>query len=124
MALKVVSMVELRLKVVLEPERTGEAVAEVCARHGISRASFYRCRRRYRAEGVAGSLRGCAGGTFRQALPVQANAVAGEDRGTPGGGGLWRPTRGRLPNDGWPVLTAADGRCNRWRGAPSSGVVR
>jgi transposase-like protein len=54
MALKVVSMEELKLKVVLEPERTGETVAEVCARHGISRASFYRCRRRYRAEGVAG----------------------------------------------------------------------
>jgi transposase InsO family protein len=54
MALKVVSMEELKLKVVLEPERTGETVAEVCARHGISRASFYRYRRRYRAEGVAG----------------------------------------------------------------------
>jgi transposase InsO family protein len=29
-------------------------VAEVCARHGISRASFYRYRRRYREEGIAG----------------------------------------------------------------------
>lgn len=54
MALKVVSMEELKLEVLLEPERTGETVAEVCARHGISRASFYRYRRRYREEGVAG----------------------------------------------------------------------
>jgi transposase InsO family protein len=52
--LKVVSMEELKLEVLLEPERTGETVAEVCARHGISRASFYRYRRRYREEGVAG----------------------------------------------------------------------
>jgi transposase InsO family protein len=54
MALKVVSMEELKLGVLLEPERTGETVAEVCARHGISRASFSRYRRRYLEEGVAG----------------------------------------------------------------------
>jgi transposase-like protein len=46
MALEVVSMEELKLEVLLEPERSGETVAEVCARHGISRASFYRSRRR------------------------------------------------------------------------------
>jgi transposase len=38
----------------LEPERTGESIAVVCARHGISRASFYRYRERYLQEGVAG----------------------------------------------------------------------
>jgi transposase InsO family protein len=54
MALKVVSMEELKLEVLLEPERTGESVAEICARHGISRASYYRYRRRYLEEGVAG----------------------------------------------------------------------
>jgi transposase InsO family protein len=54
MALKVVSMEELKLEVLLEPERTGETVAEVCARHGISRASFYRYRGRYLEEGAAG----------------------------------------------------------------------
>jgi transposase-like protein len=54
MALRVVSMQELKLEVLLERERTGETVAEVCARHGISRASFYRYRRRYLEEGVAG----------------------------------------------------------------------
>ena len=54
MALKVVSMHELRLEVLLEPERTGESVAQVCARRGISRASFYRYRRRFLEEGAEG----------------------------------------------------------------------
>ena len=54
MALKVVSMEELKLEVLFERGRTGETVAEVCARHGISRASFYRYRRRYLEEGAAG----------------------------------------------------------------------
>jgi len=53
-ALMVVSMEELKLVVLLEPERTGASVAEVCRRHGISRASYYRYRRRYLDEGVDG----------------------------------------------------------------------
>ena len=54
MALRVVSMNELKLEVLLEPERTGESVVEVCRRRGISRASYYRYRRRHLEEGVAG----------------------------------------------------------------------
>lgn len=54
MALKVVSMEELRLEVLLEPERTGQTVAEVCLRRGISRASYYRYRRRFLEEGAEG----------------------------------------------------------------------
>ncbi|MGH2450597.1 MAG: IS481 family transposase, partial [Candidatus Limnocylindria bacterium] len=42
------------LEVLLEPERTGDTVAEVCRRRAISRASFYRYRRRYLEEGLAG----------------------------------------------------------------------
>jgi transposase InsO family protein len=53
-ALQVVSMEELRLEVLLEAERTGETIAEVCRRRGISRASFYRYRRRYLEEGLDG----------------------------------------------------------------------
>jgi transposase InsO family protein len=53
-ALKVVSMNELKLEVLLEPERTGDSVAEVCRRRGIARASFYRYRRCYLEEGEAG----------------------------------------------------------------------
>ena len=54
MALEVVSMEELKLAVLVEPERTGASVAEVCRRRGISRASYYRYRRRYLEEGVDG----------------------------------------------------------------------
>jgi transposase InsO family protein len=53
-ALTVVSMKELKLEVLLEPERTGDSVLEVCRRRGLSRASFYRYRRRYLDEGPAG----------------------------------------------------------------------
>src|SRR5918999_4840228 len=54
MSLRVVSMAELRLEVLLEPERTGDTVAEVCRRRGISRDTFYEYRRRHQAEGVMG----------------------------------------------------------------------
>ena len=54
MALKAVSLMELKLGVLSESARSGETVAEVCRRNGISRASYYRYRRRYLAEGVVG----------------------------------------------------------------------
>lgn len=54
MALRAVSLVELKLGVVLEPERSGESVAAVCRRNGISRTSYYRYKRRYLAEGEEG----------------------------------------------------------------------
>jgi transposase InsO family protein len=47
MALKVVSMAELRLEVLLAAERNGESVSEVCRRYGISRQTYYRYRRRF-----------------------------------------------------------------------------
>ena len=54
MALKVVTMADLRLEVLLEVERTGLTVTEVCRRYGISRQTYYRYRRRYLAEGLDG----------------------------------------------------------------------
>lgn len=54
MALRVRTMAELRLEVVVERERTGASVAEVCRRHGISRETYYRYRRRYLAQGLEG----------------------------------------------------------------------
>ena len=54
MALQAVSMDELKLQVLQEPVRTGDTVAEVCRRRGISRETFYLYRRRYLEEGVAG----------------------------------------------------------------------
>jgi len=47
-------MAELRLEVLLEAERTGAPVAEVCRRHKISRETYYAYRRRYLAEGLGG----------------------------------------------------------------------
>jgi len=52
--LKVVSMAELRLEVLLEAERTGLTVTEICRRYGISRQTYYRYRGRYLAEGLPG----------------------------------------------------------------------
>lgn len=54
MALRVVSLKQLKLEVLLEPGRTGDSVAEVGRRRGISRQTFYRYRRRYEAEGASG----------------------------------------------------------------------
>lgn len=54
MALRVVTMSELRLAVLVQTERTGESISEVCRRYGISRQTYYRYRQRYLAEGVAG----------------------------------------------------------------------
>ena len=52
--LKVVTMAELRFEVLFEPARTGETVADVCRRYGISRDTYYRYRRRYLTEGIEG----------------------------------------------------------------------
>jgi len=54
MALRVVSMSELRLDVLVESERTGETVTDICRRYQISRQTYYRYRRRYLAEGRQG----------------------------------------------------------------------
>ncbi len=41
MSLRVVTMAELRLEILPEPERTGQSLAESCRRRGISRETFY-----------------------------------------------------------------------------------
>jgi transposase InsO family protein len=53
-ALKVVSMAELRLEVLNEPDHTGDPVTVVCRRRKISRDRFYEYRRRLQNEGPAG----------------------------------------------------------------------
>lgn len=53
-ALRVVTMGELRLAVLVGSERTGETVSEICRRYGISRQTYYRYRKRYLAEGPQG----------------------------------------------------------------------
>src|SRR5205823_6180555 len=54
MALRTVTMAELRLEVLLEAEQSGESVAEMCGRYRISRETYYRYRRRYLAAGIDG----------------------------------------------------------------------
>lgn len=44
--MKVVSVEELRLQVLLEAERSDESIAELCRRRGIARSSFYEWRAR------------------------------------------------------------------------------
>jgi transposase-like protein len=58
-------MNELKLEVLLEPERTGDSVADVCRRRGISRASYCRYRRRSLDEGAPTS-RAHAGPALRR----------------------------------------------------------
>jgi transposase InsO family protein len=53
-ALRVITMAELRREVLLEAERTGEPVNSICQRFGISRQTYYRYRRRLLLEGLAG----------------------------------------------------------------------
>lgn len=54
MALKVVSMAELRREVLIVVESSGESIADICRRYGISRQTYYRYRRRYLLEGLDG----------------------------------------------------------------------
>jgi len=56
MPLKVMDLVDQRLAVLQEPGWSGRSVAEVCARHQISRQTFYEWQRRYAAEGLAGLM--------------------------------------------------------------------
>jgi transposase InsO family protein len=56
MPLKVMDLVEQRLAVLQEPGWSGRSVAEVCARHKISRQTFYEWQRRYAADGLAGLM--------------------------------------------------------------------
>ncbi|HEY1636229.1 MAG TPA: helix-turn-helix domain-containing protein [Acidimicrobiales bacterium] len=48
MALRVMSMADIRLEVLLEAARSVETVTEVSRRHGICRKTYYRYLRRYR----------------------------------------------------------------------------
>ena len=54
MALRVMSVTDVRLEVLLEAARSSETVTAVCKRFGISRETYYVYLRRFRAEGVDG----------------------------------------------------------------------
>jgi transposase InsO family protein len=52
--LKVITLPQLWIEILLAPQRHGLTVTEVCRRYGISRKTYYAYRVRYRAEGVEG----------------------------------------------------------------------
>jgi transposase InsO family protein len=54
MALRVMSVSDLRLEVLLEAARSGETVSAICKRFEISRETYYVYLRRYRSEGIEG----------------------------------------------------------------------
>jgi transposase len=54
MALRVMSVTDMRLEVLLEAARGGETVTAICERFGISRETYYVYLRRYRSEGLEG----------------------------------------------------------------------
>lgn len=58
MPLRVMSEVEQRLAVLMEPGWSGRSVSEVCRRHGISRETFYDWQRRHDRDGLAGLVVG------------------------------------------------------------------
>ena len=76
MPLKVMDVVEQRLAVLQEPGWSGRSVREVCARHGISRQTFYLWRRAYEA----GGLEGLAPGSRRPLHCPRQISAAVEDR--------------------------------------------
>lgn len=54
MALRVMSVTDLRLEVLREASHSGETVTAICRRYGISRETFYVYQRRFLKEGVEG----------------------------------------------------------------------
>jgi hypothetical protein len=54
MALKVITLSQAKLEILLAPDRHGLTVTETCRRYGISRQSFYQYRRRCCAAGLVG----------------------------------------------------------------------
>ena len=54
MPLKVITLTEQWLEILMAPARHGLTVAETCRRYGISRQTFYEYRTRYRDQGLEG----------------------------------------------------------------------
>jgi transposase len=72
MALRVMSVTDMRLEVLLEAARSGETVTAICERFGISRETYYVYLRRYRSEGLEGlEPRSCQPLHQPQRMPAQ-----------------------------------------------------
>ena len=47
-------IIENRYRMIIEPERSGEAISDVCIAFGVSRATWYKWKRRYDTYGIDG----------------------------------------------------------------------
>jgi transposase-like protein len=47
-----VDIIENRYRMIIEPERSGKSISDVCIAFGISRETWYKWKRRYDAYGV------------------------------------------------------------------------
>ena len=68
-------MAELRMEVLLEAERTGVTVTEVCRRYGISRQTYYLYRRDTWPTGSPGWRTGLGGRCSRRINPGRARGA-------------------------------------------------
>jgi hypothetical protein len=105
-ALRVVSISELRLAVLVESERTRETVAVIYRRYRISRQTYYRYRKRYLAEGLEGSRTENADptGVPPRSVPSLRPRSVVSARTIPGGG-LGDPGRARKAGTSPPAVS-------------------
>ena len=47
-------IIENRYRMIIEPERSGETISDVCIAFGVSRATWYKWKRRYDTYGIDG----------------------------------------------------------------------
>jgi transposase len=47
-------IIENRYKMIIEPERSGKTISDVCVAFGVSRETWYKWKRRYDASGLDG----------------------------------------------------------------------
>jgi hypothetical protein len=105
-ALRVVSISELRLAVLVESERTRETVAVIYRRYRISRQTYYRYRKRYLAEGLEGSRTENADPTGVPPRSVPSlRPRSGVSARTIPGGGLGDPGRARKAGTSPPAVS-------------------
>jgi transposase len=49
-----VDIIENRYRIIIEPERSGKTISDVCIAFGVSRQTWYKWKRRYDAYGIDG----------------------------------------------------------------------
>ena len=47
-------IIENKYKMIIEPERSGKSISDICVEFGVSRQTWYKWKRRYNACGIDG----------------------------------------------------------------------